>query len=72
MRAQGLAAHLRTEQGRTGCQVENISLGGMFVRTDRLAEVGTDLFVDMVRPGWKRQLTLAAQSSARTASLPSL
>ena len=65
VRARGLAAHLRMPAGRVACQVENISLGGMFVRTDRLAEVGTDLFVDMVRPGWKRQLTLAARVSSR-------
>ena len=33
-------------------------MGGLFVRTDRLEEVGTEIFVDLVKPGWKRQLTL--------------
>src|SRR5438270_7040969 len=65
VRARGVAAHLRTEQGRNACQVENISLGGIFVRTDRLEEVGSQLFVDLVRPGWKRQLTLAARVTSR-------
>src|SRR5258708_33854903 len=60
VRAPGMAAHLRTERGRAGCQGENVSLGGLFVRTDRLEEVGTEVFVGIGRPGWKRQLTLAA------------
>ncbi|MGZ6143768.1 MAG: PilZ domain-containing protein, partial [Myxococcales bacterium] len=34
VRARGVAAHLRTEHGRAACQVENVSLGGLFVRTD--------------------------------------
>ena len=58
MRGRGLAAHLRSKQGRAACVVENISVGGLFVRTDRLHDVGQDLFVDLVRPGWKKQLTL--------------
>ncbi len=65
VRAPGMAAHLRTERGRAGCQVENVSLGGLFVRTDRLEEVGTEIFVDIVRPGWKRQLTVAARVTSR-------
>lgn len=65
VRAKGLAAHLRTEHGRAACQVENVSLGGLFVRTDRLEEVGSEIFVDIVRPGWKRQLTIAARVTSR-------
>jgi Tfp pilus assembly protein PilZ len=65
VRAQGLGAHLRTERGRAACQVENVSLGGLFVRTDRLQEVGDEIFVDIVRPGWKRQLTIAARITSR-------
>ena len=59
--AQGLAAHLRSGRGRTVCVVENISLGGLFVRTDQLEEVGTDVSLDLVKPGWKKQLTLTAR-----------
>jgi len=65
VRAPGVGAHLRTERGRASCQVENVSLGGLFVRTDRLEEVGTEIFVDIVRPGWKRQLTVAARVTSR-------
>ena len=69
VRARGVAAHLRTESGRTACQVENVSMGGLFVRTDRLEEVGAEIFVDLVKPGWKRQLTLTARVTSRVDSL---
>jgi Tfp pilus assembly protein PilZ len=69
VRARGVAAHLRTQQGRSAAQVENVSMGGLFVRTDRLVEVGSELFVDLVRPGWKRQLTLNARITSRVDAL---
>jgi len=47
------------------CLVENISLGGMFVRTDKLEEVGTDVAVLLVKPGWKKQLNLTARITSR-------
>jgi Tfp pilus assembly protein PilZ len=65
VRARGVAAHLRTEKGRSPAVVENISAGGIFVRTDRLEPVGTEIFVDLVKPGWKRALTLAAKVTSR-------
>src|SRR5689334_17417765 len=65
VRAQGLAAHLSTDHGRTQCVVENISLGGMFVRTDRLEQVGTGVAVLLVKPGWKKQLALKARVTSR-------
>ena len=61
VRARGVAAHLRTQRGRSQCQVENVSMGGIFVRTDRLEEVGAEIFVDIVKPGWKRQLTIPSR-----------
>jgi Tfp pilus assembly protein PilZ len=69
VRAQGLAAHLSTVRGRTQCQVENISLGGMFVRTDRLEQVGTGVAVLLVKPGWKKQLSLTARVTSRVDGL---
>jgi Tfp pilus assembly protein PilZ len=65
VRARGVAAHLRTKQGRSAAQVENVSMGGLFVRTDHLEEVGAEIFVDLVKPGWKRQLTLNARITSR-------
>lgn len=65
VRARGIAAHLRSERGRSQCVVENVSMGGIFVRTDRLEEVGAEIFVDIVKPGWKRQLSLGARVTSR-------
>ena len=65
IRARGVAAHVRTGHGRIACQVENVSMGGMFVRTDQIEEVGTELFVDLVKPGWKKQLSIEARVSSR-------
>ncbi|MGZ6124124.1 MAG: PilZ domain-containing protein [Myxococcales bacterium] len=69
VRAQGLAAHLRSERGRTQCVVENISLGGLFLRTDRLEDVGTKVSLLLVKPGWKKQLTLTARVTSRIDAL---
>ena len=65
VKALGLSAHLRSLEGRRPCLVENVSLGGIFVRTDRLEQVGTELFVDLLRPGWKKMLTVLARTSSR-------
>jgi Tfp pilus assembly protein PilZ len=65
VRAPSMAAHLRSQRGRTSCLVENISMGGLFVRTDQLEEVGTEIAVDLVKPGWKKQLSLAARVTSR-------
>src|SRR5260370_19650968 len=65
VRARGLAAHLRTEHGKATAMVENISLGGLFVRTDKLQEGGTEFFVDVLPPGWKRALTLQPRITSR-------
>ena len=44
-------------------------MGGIFVRTDRLEEVGEEIFIDLVKPGWKRQLTLTARVTSRVDAL---
>ncbi len=69
VRAQGLAAHLRSDRGGVQCVVENISLGGLFLRTDRLEEVGTNVSLLLVKPGWKKQLTLTARVTSRVDAL---
>ncbi len=65
VRAQGIVAHLRGPTGRHPCQVENISIGGLFVRTDQVLDVGTQLEVDLVRPGWKRGLSFFVRVTSR-------
>jgi len=69
VRAQGLAAHLRSDRGGVQCVVENISLGGLFLRTDRLEEVGTNVSLLLVKPGWKKQLVLTARVTSRVDAL---
>jgi Tfp pilus assembly protein PilZ len=69
VRAPSMAAHLRSQRGRTPCLVENISMGGLFVRTDRLEEVGTEIALDLVKPGWKKQLSLLARVTSRVDAL---
>lgn len=46
-------------------------MGGIFVRTDRLEEVGSQIFVDLVKPGWKRQLTVTARITSRVDAIDS-
>jgi hypothetical protein len=65
VRATGIAAHVRGPADRFPCVVENISSGGLFVRTDRLLDVGVQLEIDLVRPGWKRQLSFFARVTSR-------
>jgi hypothetical protein len=65
VRATGIAAHVRGPADRFPCVVENISSGGLFVRTDRLLDVGVQLEIDLVRPGWKRPLSFFARVTSR-------
>src|ERR1700687_5163065 len=65
VRATGIAAHVRGPAARFPCMVENISSGGLFVRTDRRLDVGVQLEIDLVRPGWKRPLSFFARVTSR-------
>lgn len=57
-RARGVAAHLQTQAGLISCSVENISVGGVFVRTTRLLPLGHMVELALVRPGMKHMLML--------------
>ena len=46
-------------------------MGGIFVRTDRLEDVGSEIFVDIVKPGWKRQLSIASRVTSRVDAIDS-
>jgi Tfp pilus assembly protein PilZ len=65
VRARDLGAQILTATGRIPAQVENISRGGAFVRTDRPLEVGSDMMVELARPGLRRVLSLAARVTSR-------
>ncbi|HEY8209995.1 MAG TPA: PilZ domain-containing protein [Myxococcaceae bacterium] len=56
---KGVAAYLRLNGHNAGCTVQNISVGGVFVRTDRFLPVGTKLAFDLVKPGMKKALTVS-------------
>lgn len=56
---KGVGAYLRLNGHNAGCTVENISVGGVFVRTDRFLPVGTKLAFDLVRSGMKKALTVS-------------
>lgn len=62
VRAQGVAGHLRVGATFTpGASVDNLSLGGAFVRSLDVLPVGTAVVVDLVRPGLKKALRLSGR-----------
>lgn len=60
--AKGVAGHLQTmEASLPGLAVENISLGGLFVRSASPLPVGAAVAVQLVRPGLKRAIQLTGR-----------
>ena len=71
VRARGVAANLRAQEVlKTGCVVENISAGGLLVRTDQTLEPGTPVVMDLVRPGMKKLLKLSGRVVGRVEKVP--
>ena len=60
VRPRGVAAHVRAANASFACQVENLSAGGLFLRTDQQLPRGTPLRLDLVKPGGRKALHLAA------------
>jgi PilZ domain len=63
VRVRSVAASVRApgvleETHRVYCPVETLSMGGMFVRTDRLLKVGTLLQISLGKRGWQKPLEL--------------
>ncbi|HZN96029.1 MAG TPA: PilZ domain-containing protein [Myxococcales bacterium] len=56
---KGVAAYLRLNGHNAGCTVHNISVGGIFVKTDRFLPVGTKLAFDLIKPGMKKAITVS-------------
>jgi hypothetical protein len=55
--ARGVASHLQTmDASMPGLAVENLSVGGMFVRSAAALAVGTRVMVQLVRPGLKKAI----------------
>jgi uncharacterized protein (TIGR02266 family) len=61
VKPRGVVAHVRSGDRSFACQVENLSAGGLFLRTDQLFPRGTRVDVDLVRPGARRALRVAGR-----------
>lgn len=58
----GLASHLQTRDASIpGLAVENVSMGGLFIRSNAPLPVGTPVMMQLVRPGLRRALTLTGR-----------
>jgi len=60
VRPRGVVAHVRAATASFACHVENLSAGGLFLRTDQQLARGTPLQLDLVKPGGRKALHLAA------------
>ncbi len=62
VRAQGVAGHLRTGADfLPGLSVENLSLGGAYVRTAQPMAPGTAVVLELVRPGLKKVIRVTGR-----------
>lgn len=64
VRTKDVAAHVHKNSSRSLCSLENLSVGGAFVRTSEALPVGTVTNLTVVRPGMKRGLQLTARVTA--------
>lgn len=60
-----MVAHLWTSEGRTPCQVEDLSAGGALLRTDHPFVAGEPVAIDLVKPGWKKAVSLTGRIVTR-------
>lgn len=67
VKTQNVAAHVVAGRRSPACVIENLSEGGMFIRTDEVLEVGTAVQVTLVRPGMKKALVLTGRVVAHHA-----
>jgi len=61
VQGKGVASHVRSSDRSVACQVENISAGGVFVKTPTPVQLGLPVMVDLVKPGLKRSLRLSGR-----------
>jgi hypothetical protein len=77
IRAKGLVVHIVAANLRRACLVENISIGGLFARTDMDLPLNSLVRIEMAHPGWKKMMLLGARvmnrvdpGSAQQSSMP--
>ncbi|HEY6049679.1 MAG TPA: PilZ domain-containing protein [Thermoanaerobaculia bacterium] len=79
VRPRGVVAHVRSPRA-FGCQVENLSMGGAFLRTDQIVSIGSTIEMDLVKPGGRKALRLTGrvvrivqpESAAQASSAPGI
>ena len=59
VRPRGIMAHVRAPTSAFACQVENLSAGGLFLRTEQQLPHGTGLQIELVKPGGRKPIELA-------------
>ncbi|HYZ87852.1 MAG TPA: PilZ domain-containing protein [Myxococcales bacterium] len=59
VRPRGIMAHVRAPTSAFACQVENLSAGGLFLRTEQQLPRGTALQIELVKPGGRKPIELA-------------
>jgi Tfp pilus assembly protein PilZ len=65
VKAMNVGAQVLTAQGRAAAQLENISRGGAFVRTERPLDVGSDVILEINRGGLRPALPLRGRVTSR-------
>jgi Tfp pilus assembly protein PilZ len=63
LRVSGVAAHVRSGSVAFSCQVEELSAGGAFLRTDQSFSPGSEVDLDLVKPGARKVLRLGGRIS---------
>ncbi|MHB8873608.1 MAG: PilZ domain-containing protein [Myxococcaceae bacterium] len=56
--AKGLTIQLESDTGMRPCIVENLSTGGVFLRTSELSPVGSEIDLTVTRPGMKKPIRI--------------
>ena len=59
VRPRGIVAHVRAPASAFACQVENLSAGGLFLRTEQQLARGTALRIELVKPGSRKPIELS-------------
>lgn len=59
--ARGVAAHVDAEAVPGDCNIENISVGGLFLRTTSPMPIGMPVRVELTRPGQRAALSVSGR-----------
>ena len=59
--AKGVAAHVDADEELDDCNIENISVGGLFIRTHTAMPIGMPVRVDLVSPALKNSLVVSGR-----------